>query len=162
MQYLLDANVLIRAHRDYYPIEDVPQYWQWILDNAHANQIKIPKEILDEVEPGNKVSELYRWIKNNKKRLRLCESVDETLINQVIEAGYASDLSDVEIDQLGKDPFLIAYAMKDAKERCVVTLEESKPSKIRANRRIPDVCETLNIECIDPFVLNRRLNFNTR
>lgn len=28
--YLLDANILIDANRDYYPVEAVPEYWAWL------------------------------------------------------------------------------------------------------------------------------------
>ena len=28
--YLLDANVLIDANRDYYPIHRVPEFWDWL------------------------------------------------------------------------------------------------------------------------------------
>lgn len=31
MLYLLDANVLIRAHSDYYPIDRIPQFWEWLI-----------------------------------------------------------------------------------------------------------------------------------
>ncbi|MCY4508918.1 MAG: DUF4411 family protein [Acidobacteria bacterium] len=32
MLYLLDANVLIDAHRDYYPLGRVPEFWDWLID----------------------------------------------------------------------------------------------------------------------------------
>ena len=32
--YLLDANVLIRAHQDYYPLDRVRGFWTWICDQA--------------------------------------------------------------------------------------------------------------------------------
>ena len=31
MLYLLDANVLIDANRDYYQIERVPEFWEWLI-----------------------------------------------------------------------------------------------------------------------------------
>ena len=31
MLYLLDSNVLIDANRDYYPIERVPEFWDWLV-----------------------------------------------------------------------------------------------------------------------------------
>ena len=30
--YLLDANVLIRAHEDYYPVDRIPPFWTWLID----------------------------------------------------------------------------------------------------------------------------------
>lgn len=29
--YLIDANVLIRAHGDYYPIDRIKPFWDWLL-----------------------------------------------------------------------------------------------------------------------------------
>jgi len=31
MLYLLDANTLIDAKRDYYPIDRVPEFWSWLI-----------------------------------------------------------------------------------------------------------------------------------
>jgi hypothetical protein len=49
--YLLDANVIIRAHEDYYPVGRIPQFWSWLLDKATANNIKVPPLIFNEVTP---------------------------------------------------------------------------------------------------------------
>ena len=31
MLYLLDASVLITAYNSYYPIDRVPEYWEWLV-----------------------------------------------------------------------------------------------------------------------------------
>ena len=41
--------------------------------------------------------------------------------SKVVSAGYAPDLTDDEVEKIGRDPFLIAYALADPPERCVVT-----------------------------------------
>jgi hypothetical protein len=74
------------------------------------------------------------------KALLLEEDVDANLVANVINKGYAPDLTDDEVLQIGRDPFLIAYALASPANRCVVTTEASAPSKQRQNRRIPDVC----------------------
>jgi hypothetical protein len=58
-------------------------------------------------------------------------------------------------------PFLIAYALARAEERCVVTVEVSKPSKKRQNRKIPDVCGDFGVRCLDPFQAYRYLGVST-
>jgi hypothetical protein len=78
----------------------------------------------------------------------------------VVREGYAPDLTDVQIEELGRDPFLVAYAMA-GNERCVVTTEVSKPAKIRQNRQLPDVCQTFGVAWCGPFKLNSDLGFNT-
>ena len=40
--YLLDANVLIDAQRDYYPFEMVPEFWDWLVHMARQGTIKVP------------------------------------------------------------------------------------------------------------------------
>ncbi|WXG51452.1 MAG: DUF4411 family protein [Candidatus Sedimenticola sp. (ex Thyasira tokunagai)] len=42
-----------------------------------------------------------------------------------------------------------------------MTEEVSKPSKIRGRRRIPDACDTLNVNAINTFNLIRTLDFST-
>jgi len=62
---------------------------------------------------------------------------------------------------MGKDPFLVAYAMM-FDSRTVVTKETSKPRKLRANRHLPDVCKTMGVTWIDDFELYRRLDFRIK
>ena len=160
--YLLDANVLIDANRDYYPIERVPEFWEW-LENAGKNgNAAIPLEVYEEVSDGSDA--LASWAKRDsiKSVLLFQEEVDVSLVSRVIHHGYASDLTDDEVETIGRDPFLIAYALKDAGGRRVVTTEVSKPKRRRANRHLPDVCRDLGVECYDTFKFVRALNFSTR
>ena len=48
MLHLLDANVLIDANRDYYPISRVPEFWEWLTHVAEKGKTKVPVEIYDE------------------------------------------------------------------------------------------------------------------
>ena len=93
--------------------------------------------------------------------LRLDEDVDQKLVERVTQSGYAPDLNDEEVERLGCDPFLIAYALGDAAQRAVVTTEVSRPSRKRANRHIPDVCRHLKVDCYNTFQFIKALNFTT-
>ena len=164
MLYLLDANLLITAHRSYYPIDQVPEFWGWLQHQGESGNVKIPLEIIEEIMAGRKENDrLLDWITDplNEQALRLEEDVDPGWVRKVVSEGYADDLTDDEVERLGRDPFLIAYAASDAAVRCVVTTETSKPRAQRQNRRIPDVCNTLGVHCCDPFSMNRALGFST-
>jgi Domain of unknown function (DUF4411) len=50
MLYLIDANVLITAHNDYYPIDGVPEFWDWLLHQATIDTVKMPLEIYEEIK----------------------------------------------------------------------------------------------------------------
>lgn len=160
MLYLLDANVLIDANRDYYPIGRVGEFWAWLLDRAETGQVKLPQEMYEEVGAGN--DEVAQWVKAHKETLLLQEAVSGQLVDFVVSNGYASDLTDEEIITVGSDPFLIAYALA-SDDRVVVTTERSRPSAQRANRKVPDVCESVGViqKPINTFELIRRLDFRT-
>jgi hypothetical protein len=161
--YLFDANVLITASNTYYPIDQVPEFWAWVHHQGNAGHIKMPLEIIEEILAGNKDDDpLLAWIKDaaNKEALLLDETVDQAIVNIVVENGYAKDLTDDEIEEIGRDPFLVAYATTSS-DRCVVTTEVSAPSKKRQNRRIPDVCIAFGVPWCNPFKVNRELGFKT-
>lgn len=166
MLYLPDASVLITAHNLYYPIDRVPEYWEWLAYVGSQGHVKMPFEIFEEVTEGPSDAEkdlLFAWLRedDNRKALLLNEEVDPALVQRVTAEGYAPDLTDDQVEQIGRDPFLIAYGLA-ARDRCVVTVETSAPKKQRQNRKVPDVCRALGVACCDPFELNRVLGFRTQ
>lgn len=161
MLYLLDANVLIDANRDYYSIERVPEFWEWLKYLGSNGVAKIPIETYDEVRRGRDA--LSEWMREEATvdALEFPESVDVRLVQHVTETGYGANLSDVQIEAIGRDPFLVAYCLIDPSERCVVTTETSRPSRVQHNRHLPDVCASLGVRSIHTFQLLRVQNFST-
>ncbi len=159
MLYLLDANTLIDANRDYYPLSRVPEFWEWLLDLGERDIVKIPLEIYDEITTGN--DDLVDWIKQPevKSALLLDAEVNVDQLRKVLDEGYANDLSDVEIESIGMDPFLVAYAITE--ESKVITSEVSASSKKRHNRRVPDVCHSFGVTSLNTFQFIREQNFST-
>ena len=164
MLYLLDANVLITANGAYYPLDQVPEFWTWINNQATSDRIQIPREIMEEIKAGRKDQDpLLDWICTPEIEAGLIvnETVDDALVRRVVSNGYAPDLSDDEVEKIGRDPFLIAYALANPTDRKVVTTEVSRPSTQRANRKIPDVCLAVGALSCGPFALNKALGFRT-
>jgi hypothetical protein len=161
--YLLDANILITAANTYYTISRVPEFWSWLQHQGTSGHIKIPVEMYEEVLEGRKEDdELLDWVKNdaNRKALLFDEASKPDLVQRVVKDGYAGDLTDDEVEKLGRDPFLISYGLVES-SRCIVTTEVSKPTKTRHNRHVPDVCATLKVSCCGPWDLNKHLGFKT-
>jgi len=158
MLYLLDANVLITAKNLYYEFGRVDQYWEWLTFQAEQGNAKIPIEIYDEITMGS--DQLAAWANSHKHALVLDEDVDVNLVQHVTTTGYASDLTDIEIEVIGRDPFLIAYALADADNRIVVT-SEVRSNKTRQNRSIPSVCDDFGINSCDQWQFGRKLDFRT-
>lgn len=167
MLYLMDANTFITAKDQYYQIERIPEFWDWLIHQGAQQQIKIPIEIFNEIN-GNRQAvrhhdSLAIWAKDESVKTCLLhtEVLDYTLVNKVITKGYLPQPTESDLLQMGQDPFLIAYALKDPLNRTVVTTEVSKPSKKGANRHVPDVCRDLGVKCCNTFQLLNELNFST-
>jgi hypothetical protein len=165
--YLLDANTLIDAKRDYFQLDRVPEFWQWLQHMGERGIVKIPIEIYEEFSDkkssSGELDSLSEWAATSevKDSLLLPESINQTLVAKVISEGYCEDCTEDEIIAMGRDPFLIAYGLINPKGRTLVTTEASKPSKTRANRQIPDVARDFGIRCINTFQLLRELDFRT-
>lgn len=162
MIYLLDANVLMDANRDFYSFDMVPEFWPWLHHLGEQGVVKMPLEVYEEVKAGK--DGLAEWAKEPEIEAALLfdEDVNIDLVQTVITDGYAPNLSDIEVEQVGRDPFLIAYALADSDNRCIVTTEVSKPRRQRANRHVPDVCNDFAIQTRNAFQFIRELGFTTK
>ena len=159
MRHLLDSNVLIDADRDYYPIERVPEFWDWLLHLAGQGLARVPLEAFEEITGGK--GQLVDWIKKHKAVLLEETRLETGPVSRTVEEGYAADLTEDELEKLGMDPFIVAYGLALPGQVTIVTMERSRPSRQRANRHIPDVCADLEVPCIDTFQMLRELDFRT-
>lgn len=167
MLYLLDANTLIHAKNEYYPLGRVPEFWTWLAHQGGLGNVKVPREIYEEfsetVSRTGEPDELAEWANSNdiKNALLLKEQVDADLLRRVMYGGYLPNPTDKDIVKMGKDPFLIAYALSNKENRCVVSGEFSKPSARGARRKVPDVCGEFGIQCIFKYDIIEKLDFTT-
>jgi hypothetical protein len=100
------------------------------------------------------------WLRRSdvKDAMLLGETTNASHVRRIIVEGYAPHLNDVEVEEIGRDPFLVSAALAGP-DRVVVTREVSGPSKKRANRKLPDVCVQFGVAVINDFALYRALNF---
>lgn len=162
--FLIDANVLITAKNTYYPLEHIPQFWDWLIVQGEDDAIKMPREIYDEVSGGT--DDLADWIKSEdaKDALLLDEDADPALVQQALRIGYQSDdpkFTDSELIKVGRDAFLVGYGLVNS-NRTVVTKEATKRTKRLGATRLPDACDDCAVNWCDDFTMYRALDFNLR
>jgi hypothetical protein len=139
----------------------VPEFWDWLISVGKDGFVKIPIEVYEEIKEGT--DELAVWAKQEhvKWALQLDEECEVSLVANTIDVGYAPNLTDDEVEKLGRDPFLIAYARADSAERSIVSTEVSRPKRERANRHLPDVCDEFGVMHCNTFEFIRTLDFKT-
>ena len=91
MAYLLDAKVLITAQNLYYPVDEVPEFWDWLVHMGNAGEIKMPIETLEEVKDGShdaKRDLLVAWIQDDahKAAILFDEDARPALVQRVASA----------------------------------------------------------------------------
>lgn len=163
--YLLDANILIRAHGDYYALDRVPPFWEWLQHHGQAGAVKIPSEIYEEMagggapRPGDLLVPHLRQAAL-KRALILREETDINVVQAVLAAAYGTATpTELELEEMGQDPLLVAYAVADAPNRTVVTYETSKRTQRGARAKVPDACADVGVRCITPYAFFRELDF---
>jgi hypothetical protein len=151
-KYVLDTNVFIQAHRQWYRLSFAPGFWSFLL-NQHQNGLitsidRVRKEIkkgdklydwVDKVAPrslfasskqvavGNKYKEIINWVMTNPK------------YDGAAKALFATDT----------DCWVMAYAY--AYNMTVVSHEV--PSQAKARVKMPDVCNQFGIGYRDTFYM---------
>jgi len=83
-------------------------------------------------------------------------------VQQVVAQGYEGNdpmFTDVDLDKIGRDAFIVAYALAET-GRVVVTKEVSASSKRRGNRKMPDACNDCGADWTNDFEMYRLLNFD--
>jgi Domain of unknown function (DUF4411) len=158
--YLLDADTLITGDRRAYPLKRFPIFWEWLRYQGAAGTVKIPLEQFEEVTTGR--GDLVDWLLLDETRSALLfdQEADPALVADVTLRGYGN-LNEDEIELVGRDPFLISYAIAAVGDRTVVSFEVSAPGKRRARRKIPDVCRSLGVPCCTLFEMIAALDFTT-
>ena len=151
--YLLDANVIITAHRDYYAPDLVPQFWDWLWTCAENGDVKLPRPIYDEIMPQD--DDLKRLMQLHKEIVVLNDDDSDQHVPDVLEC-YAPDLTAAEIEKIGADPFLIACGLH---YEATVVSKEGRSNAQRAKRKIPDICVEFDVRCISDFTFFRELGF---
>ena len=154
-------------------MDRIVPYWEWLLTKAAEGIVKMPEEIYEEIIPKSRpdITEksdylqrakrnLFEWAHRQdvREQFILEEQMDRGIYEQVLRRGYGENLEEKDYNNMGRDPILIAYAMKQS-DRIVVTKERSKPNQMKGNRKIPDVCKDLGIECINDYDFQRRCDF---
>ena len=158
-KFIIDANVLISAHRRSYPMDIVPSFWEKILMEAEAQNFFLIDEILSEILIGE--DELAEWISDHISSFTILKSDEEVVINTYRDLiqkvmdnpkyryKAKSDFASVA------DSWLIAHAK--AYDLVIVT-EEGFDLNSRKRVLIPNVCHEIGVRYINTVAFLRALS----
>lgn len=153
MTYLLDANALITAHRQWYGFDFCPGFWAWIEAQHAAGRVYSVARV--EAELVGADDQLTVWVRGLPDGFFLQESDDEAASFTALGAwvrGQQYQPAAIATFMQSADAALVAQAQ--ARKYTVVTLE------VRANSprvvKIPDACVGLKVDYISPYAMLRK------
>ena len=149
-KYCLDTNVLIQAWNTYYSMDLAPKYWDILDEMARNGTVLCTHEVKREIEKVD--DDLNKWI---KKRAYLFRDITEDVqkfIRDVLKS-YPR-LVDTTKDRSMADPWVIAHALA---EKATVVTKEMMTGAGSTRIKIPDVCGTFNVRCINDFAFVREV-----
>ena len=148
---VLDANVYITAHRNYYALHLCPGFWHCLIHFLHEGRLLSIDRVRDElVEHEDTLSE---WVKSAPIGL-FATSLEDEVTNsyrKVMAWVYSneqfSDQSKNEFSR-GADGWLVAYA--EVHNAILVTLERYA-AEAKNRVPLPNVCEQFGVPRLDTF-----------
>lgn len=168
VKYLVDANVLITAYRQYYGFDIVPSFWREILP-LFSGSVCILDKVWKELVPNEKrdADELGQWLLTHEKDIKRISTQDREVIqnygyvlNFLNESeAYTKKALDAWSPANIADPWLIAAAKKY--NAIIVTNETETPSPVNnpINKpKIPTVAKHFAVITINTYELMRKCN----
>ncbi len=161
--YIIDTSCLIQAHRQYYPFDIAPSFWDFLEQEFKKGNFILINKVQEEILRGkDKVSDFVQ-LRLPASCLLDCHSDQQIMNNygEIMAWGNSNprynpqakrDFAEFE----HADPFLVATAMTIS--GTVVSQEVSDPLTKRIIK-LPDVCTQFNVPHCDTFTLLRRFGF---
>lgn len=161
VNYVLDSNFFIQAHRMHYPFDVFPSFWNTVLDLAQAGTIvsidKVKSELIHNKD------ELTAWIENNIHP-DFFKETDVVIGEYAQVVSWASSRAShykpaalnefLHVDEA--DAWLVAYSLANPTKRILITHETSQPEAKR-QVKIPEACAAVGTKYLNTVDMFRRL-----
>lgn len=153
--YLLDANVFIRSKNLEYSFDICPGFWSALSKLNDEGKAFTIEQVYREV---SKDEDLLPWFKKQQNKYILSTLKDPQVSFQRIatiieDSKYNYNEAAKQQFLKSADFFLIAWAMI---EKADLVTHEKKASQSVSSIKIPDICEAVKVECINPYEMLRQ------
>ena len=158
-RYLVDASVLMEAHRRYYRFGVCPGFWDCLIWHHKQGVVSSIDRVRKEIEDGKDA--LRQWVKKECPATFFKSTSDKVVgerYGEIISwAGTQNRYRPEALAEFARaaDGWLVAYAGEHG--LTVVTQEVAAPES-KKEVKVPDVCDAFKVPCIDTFEMLERLN----
>jgi hypothetical protein len=156
--YVLDANVLVQAHRRWYGFAFHPGFWDFLLRMNQLERLVSIDRVRAEILAGD---ELENWVSGKTPSSFFHSTAKPAVVNSYTEMvrwvyGNAQFKEEAKTEFASvADGWLAAYAKANPNHVVVTHEEYSADAKKRVP--LPNVCKQFDVPCIDTFAMLRIL-----
>jgi hypothetical protein len=156
--YVLDANVLVDAHRRWYAFAFHPGFWDFLLSMHAQGRVVSIDRVKQEILAGD---ELEQWVAAKAPKTLFGSTATQEVVGNFAAMmqwvhGHEQFKPEAKVEFASvADGWLPAYALAHP-HHVVVTHEELSPD---AKKRVPlpNVCKHFGVPWIDTFAMLREL-----
>lgn len=159
--YILDTNFFVQAHRQYYPFDVFPSFWDTIHRLCSDGVLVSIDKVYNELRHNNDA--LTKWVDDYLTKEFFVST--ETIIPHYTEVikwatSKSSHYKPAALSEFlhadEADAWLVAYALADRDNRNLITHEVSRP-EARNKIKIPEACNAVNVGFMDSITMFRAI-----
>lgn len=160
LRFVLDASVLIEAHRRYYAFDIAPVFWRILLELADKGHILSIDRVKNELMAGGEDDTLNLWAHSEFDRWFASTENDEVFeaYRQLMEWSLGEkqfhDYAKAEFADVA-DSWLVAFAKA---YNCIVVTQEQYSRDARRKILIPNACKAVGVQYMNTFEMLRKLD----
>lgn len=160
LRFVLDANVLIEAHRRYYSFDIAPCFWRVLLGLANRGNVLSIDRVKQELANSDKEDALQIWANSDFSQCFMStenESVFKAY-REIIDWSFRQpqyyDSAKAEFANVA-DSWVVAFAKAF---KCIVVTQEQFSRDAKKRILIPNACKAFGVEYMNTFEMLRYLN----
>ena len=149
--FLLDADVLIGAHRRYYALDLCPGFWECLIHHCGENRVRSIDRVRDEILINS--DRLAGWVKQAPVDLFVSSAdtaVTDTYIdiNHWVQTNRQCQPQAKEKFARAADGWVATYAKVN---NSVVVTQEVFSANVKKTVPLPNVCQQFGVKYCDTF-----------
>lgn len=158
VRYLVDANVLMEAHRHYYTFDLCPGFWECVVWHHKQGVMSSIDRVKDEIEDGKDA--LSHWVKRScpasffvaTTDRKVADSYGKIIVWTQSQKQYKPEAQAKFAS--AADGWLVAHAREHG---FVVVTQEAPAPESRSEIKLPDVCNSFGLPYLGTFEMLKEL-----
>lgn len=148
-KYLIDTNIFIESAFRFYAFDICPGFWEFLEKCSESDSVKSIDKVYDEITSNKPELQDFKEKLKNAGFFLSTENIKFESHRKVSQTLLKMGYTEIAIRHFSGDADFFLVALAHQESYTIVTHEVKSSGNTRNRIKIPDVCEKLEICCID-------------